>query len=76
MPVPSIIQRKFEVGDIFILTSDGVSDWLSKAVFKECAQIQQRNRSEALCVNAARAGSGDDLSAIFIEIKSDTTLSD
>ena len=76
MPVASIIQRKFEVGDIFILTSDGVSDWLSKAVFKECAQIQQRNRSEALCVNAARAGSGDDLSAIFIEIKSDTTLSD
>ena len=74
-PVASINRKKFEVSDIFILMSDGVSNCLSKAEIKACAQMQEKNRSKVLCSEAAKVGSSDDLSAIIIEIKNDVLFS-
>ena len=74
-PVATINQRKFEVSDIFILMSDGVSNCLSEAEIKSFAQMQEKNRSKVLCSEAAKVGSGDDLSAIIIEIKNDVLFS-
>ena len=69
-PKPSIVQRNLEIGDIFILTSDGVGNWLSAKNINNALQPKHLNASKTLCAIAKQSGSNDDLSAIVIKTKS------
>jgi protein phosphatase len=69
-PNPSIVKRKFKIGDVFILTSDGVSNWADKEQIKMTIQSKQLSFSRKLCSIAKKSGSNDDLSAVVIKIKS------
>ena len=70
MRLLSIMQRKLEIGDIFILTSDGVGNWLSAKNINYILQSKHLNVSRTLCAIAEQSGSNDDLSAIVIKTKS------
>jgi PPM family protein phosphatase len=68
-PKPSIVQRKFKIGDVFILTSDGVSSWADEEQIKMAIQSKHLNFSKKLCSTAKISGSNDDLSAVVIRMK-------
>ena len=67
---PSIVQRKFEIGDIFVLMSDGVGDWLTKDKINKIIRSNHLHSSRTLCAIAKQSGSNDDVSAIVIKTKS------
>ena len=69
-PKPSIVQRKFAIGDIFVLISDGVSNCLNEEKISNIIQSNYLNSSRTLCAIAKQSGSNDDLSAIVIKTKS------
>lgn len=68
-PKPSLVQRKFEIGDIFILMSDGVSNWVDVKKINNVIQSKHSNFSKKLCSTAKISGSNDDLSAVVIKTK-------
>lgn len=72
-PKPSIVQRKFEFGDIFILMSDGVGNWVDVEKINNVIQSKHLNFSKKLCSTAKISGSNDDLSAVVIKTKSPQT---
>ena len=69
-PKPRILQRKFKIGDVFILTSDGVSNWADEEQIKMAIQSKHSSFSKKLCSIAKQSGSNDDLSAVVIKTKS------
>jgi PPM family protein phosphatase len=68
-PKPSLVQRKFEIGDIFILMSDGVSNWVDVEKINNVIQSKHFNFSKKLCSTAKISGSNDDLSAVVIKTR-------
>lgn len=72
-PKPRILQRKFKIGDVFILTSDGVSNWADEEHIKMAIQSKHLSFSRKLCSIAKKSGSNDDLSAVVIKTKSPQT---
>jgi len=60
----------FEIGDIFILVSDGVNNWLNEEKINSAIQSKHLNFSRTLCSIAKKSGSNDDLSAVVIKTKS------
>jgi len=69
-PKPRILQRQFKIGDVFILTSDGVSNWVDEEQIKMAIQSNHLSFSRKLCSIAKKSGSNDDLSAVVIKTKS------
>lgn len=58
----------YELGDKFLLSSDGVTDHLSTKQILEVLAEGHSNPAQDICNNALKFGSDDDISAIFIEI--------
>ena len=55
---------------VFILTSDGVSNWADEEQIKMAIQSNHLSFSRKLCSIAKKSGSNDDLSAVVIKTKS------
>jgi PPM family protein phosphatase len=67
LPNPNIWKQKLEFGDTLLLISDGISNWVSDNQIRNIVQSDHENLSELLCLQAIRAGGGDDVSAIVIK---------
>ncbi|MDC0361167.1 protein phosphatase 2C domain-containing protein [Alphaproteobacteria bacterium] len=59
---------KYEPGDKFLMSSDGVTDHLSNKQILEVLAERHSNPAQNICNNALAMGGDDDISAICIEI--------
>ena len=67
--LPKLNPRKLSYcqDDIFVLVSDGISDWLENDDIHQIVKLNDADSSFHLCSEAVRAGSGDDVSAVVIK---------
>ncbi|MGQ7845598.1 protein kinase domain-containing protein [Granulosicoccus sp. 3-233] len=69
------IQERFQTGDVFLLTTDGVHGVLTPAQIKAVlnrpleTQAHLEDASRALCDAATEAGSEDNLSALILQVE-------
>jgi PPM family protein phosphatase len=70
-PIVHQLSLKYEPGDKFLLSSDGVTDQLSNKQILEKLSQGRSSPAQDICDKALTLGSGDDISAIFIGLQDD-----
>ena len=69
---PYTCKSNFDNKDIFLLVSDGISNWIDEEDIKSIIKENHSNPCEMLCQKAQEVGSGDDVSAILVRIEDQT----